>query len=148
MVFSFGAGQQLRDIVVAESLAQSHGPRNCAIGLGWRRIQDRIQSEPQGFVDDFFNRLIELFGAPLHLRRNIRIQRQCGSHTGIMMSSLSMSRCIICEYGMPPSGRSIACSIREPCGAEFYAMGIPDPNQPVEEQGFKYSFCHGTRIGQ
>jgi hypothetical protein len=33
-------------------------------------------------------------------------------------------------------------------GKEFYAMGIPDPSEPVEEQGFKYSFCHGTRIGQ
>jgi hypothetical protein len=33
-------------------------------------------------------------------------------------------------------------------GKEYYAMGVLSPNRPADQQGIKYSFCHGTRIGQ
>ena len=33
-------------------------------------------------------------------------------------------------------------------GKEFYSMGILNPSRPANDQGIKYSFCQGTRIGQ
>lgn len=33
-------------------------------------------------------------------------------------------------------------------GREYYAMAVLSPNRPADQQGIKYSFCHGTRIGQ
>ncbi len=33
-------------------------------------------------------------------------------------------------------------------GKEFYSMGIKNPSRPANDQGIKFSFCQGTRIGQ
>jgi len=33
-------------------------------------------------------------------------------------------------------------------GKEYYGMGILNPTKPPEPSSIKYSFCHGTRIGQ
>jgi hypothetical protein len=33
-------------------------------------------------------------------------------------------------------------------GKEFYGMGILNPSRPADDQGIRYSFCQGTRIGQ
>jgi len=85
VILSFGASKQFGNIVVAESLAQSHWPRFCAIRFGGRRIQNGVQPNPQGSVDYLFQRLIEFCRSPLHLSGDVRIKRQCGSHAGIMM---------------------------------------------------------------
>ena len=67
MIFPLSAGEQLGDIVVTESPAQSHGTRFCAIGPRGRRIQDRIKSDPQGGVDHLLERLAEFFAPRLAL---------------------------------------------------------------------------------
>jgi len=123
MILTFRAGEQFGDIVAAESPAQSHRPRIRAIGPGGRGIQDRIEPDPQGGVDHFLERLAELFGAPLRFGGNIRVKRQCCSHTSMMMPSKGVSRCRIgssytpgcanCAQAMSPKhlsrGQRLSC---------------------------------------
>ena len=85
MIFPFGACEQLGDVVVTESPAQSHRPRFGAVRPGRRRIQDRIEADPQGGIDNLLERLAKLLRSPFRFSGYIRIERQRGSHSGIMM---------------------------------------------------------------
>ena len=92
MVLPFGPGKKFRDVVVAEAFAQAERTRLGAVGLrcGWS--QNGIKARSQRHVYHFLERLAE-FGRPLSgLCRHVRVKRQCGSHTGIMMYHSMMSR--------------------------------------------------------
>ena len=74
MLFSLGAGQELGNIIVAESRAQSEWARVRTIRLGLRRLQDLIQPDPQRGVNDLLERLAEFGCALLRLSRDVGIQ--------------------------------------------------------------------------
>lgn len=86
MVLTLGTGQQFGDIVVIESLPETHGPGlgDVGPGGGWR--QHLVQTDAQGGVDDLLERLAEFAGTAPGLGSDIRIKRQSGAHEDIMMS--------------------------------------------------------------
>ncbi len=85
MIFSFGPCEKLADIVVAKTAAQTERPALGPISLGGWRREDLVQSGPQGGVDDFLERFAQPGSGFPCFGGNIRIKRQGGPHTGIMM---------------------------------------------------------------
>ncbi len=62
MVFSFGGGDQLRDIVVAEAPAETHRARLGSIGFRHGRRKDFIEPHAESRVDDLFEGLMQSGG--------------------------------------------------------------------------------------
>ena len=91
MIFSLRAREEFADVVVTEALAQSERPRFRAIWLGGRRREDFIKANTQRGVDYFFERFAQLGRAFPRFGGNVRIERQCGSHAGIMTPDLKKS---------------------------------------------------------
>lgn len=85
MILSFYASQQLSNIVVSKTLTQSQGTGLRAIRLGRRWIQHFLQPDAERGIHDFLERFVQLGSALLCRGRDIRIERQRGSHKGIMM---------------------------------------------------------------
>lgn len=85
MVFSFRNGEQLGNIVITEPLAQAERTRLGAVRPGGWRRKDLIQPHTQRCIDHLFERLAQLGRTFSCLVSDIGIERQCGSHVGIMM---------------------------------------------------------------
>jgi hypothetical protein len=118
VILSFAVDQQLGDVVVAESIAQAQGARHGAVGLRWGGLQHGVESDAKGGVDDFFERFPEAGRALPGLGRHIGIERQGGSHTGIMMlyPALSMGRLVFRGPMSFASLSILAASIRRKFG--------------------------------
>ena len=91
MIFSFGSGEKLADVVVTETPAQSERSGPGPIRFGWWGGQNFVQSDPQCSVDDFLKRFAQLSGSFFGFGGNNGIERQGGPHTGIMMLRVGKS---------------------------------------------------------
>lgn len=85
MILALGPGEQLTDVVVAETPAQTERPALGPIRFGWRGRQDVVQSDPQCGVDDLLKRFAELSRGFFGFGGNNGVKRQCGPHADIMM---------------------------------------------------------------
>ena len=85
MILSFRAREQFGNIVVAETLPETERTSLRPVWLGWWRSQDFIKTRPQRCVNYFLERLLQFGRALLCFGRDVGIERQCGSHKGIMM---------------------------------------------------------------
>jgi len=85
VVFSLGAREQLSDIIVTKALPEPERARFGSVGSGGGRLQDFIQTNTQGGVDDVFEWFAKLGRAFLRLGSDIGIERQGSSHLSIMM---------------------------------------------------------------
>ncbi len=85
MVLSFGAGEQFTGVVVTEPALETQGSRLGPVGPRGRGTQHLVEANPQRGVHNLLERLSELGRALPCFRRDIGIERQRGSHAGIMM---------------------------------------------------------------
>src|SRR5688572_23835548 len=75
VILSLSAGEQFTDIVITKPAPQPQ--------RGW--LQDLLKSDAQRRIDDFFKWFAEFGRALPGFGRHVRIERQGGSHTGILM---------------------------------------------------------------
>jgi hypothetical protein len=85
MVFPFGTGEEFADVVVAEAAAKAERAAFGAVRHGSRRSQNLVKANPKGGINDFLKRLVQPCRALSGFGGYIRVERQGGSHAGIMM---------------------------------------------------------------
>lgn len=100
MVFPLGGGDQLGDVVVTVALTQTQRTRLRAVGLRGGRRENLIYIHAQRRIDHLLEGLVQLGRALPRLGGDVGIERQRGSHTGIMMLGNSTSTRII-EAAIP-----------------------------------------------
>jgi hypothetical protein len=101
VVFAFSAGEQFGDIIVAEARTEAERARFSAVWFGGGRIKDLIEAEAESGINNFFERFAEFSGTLLRFGCDIRIERQGGSHIGIMMPTGRESRwlsAVVCTF--------------------------------------------------
>ena len=113
-----GTGKQFTDVVIVQAASQAQRPPLCAIRFGDWRPEDLLQTEPKRGIDHLLEGLAQFRRTLLCFCPHIGVQRQGGSHTGILMPRRFP------RQGRRPLSRAIqACNapaglgLRQPSGA-------------------------------
>jgi hypothetical protein len=85
VVVPFGVGEKLADTIIAQSGTKTEGPSFGAVRLGCRRRENLLEANPESGVNHLFERFPKPGGALSSMGGHIRIERQSGSHSSIMM---------------------------------------------------------------